>query len=59
MSGLRAVGEADIVKTDGDNIYLVNGETIEIVDITSDEMEHLAQIEMDEDCYVTETLRGG
>lgn len=50
----EGVGEADIVKTDGDNIYLVNGETIEIVDITSDEMEHLAQIEMDEDCYVTE-----
>ena len=32
----------------------MNGETVEIVDITSDEMEHLAQIEMDEDCYVTE-----
>lgn len=50
----EGVGEADIVKTDGKNIYLVNGETVEIVDITSDEMEHLAQIEMDEDCYVTE-----
>ncbi len=50
----EGVGEADIVKTDGENIYLVNGETVEIVDITSDEMEHLAQIEMDEDCYVTE-----
>ena len=50
----EGVGEADIVKTDGENIYLVNGESVEIVDITSDEMEHLAQIEMDEDCYVTE-----
>lgn len=50
----EGVGEADIVKTDGKNIYLVNGETVEIVDITSDEMEHLAQIEMDENCYVTE-----
>ena len=50
----EGIGEADIVKTDGENIYLVNGETVEIVDITSDEMEHLAQIEMDEDCYVTE-----
>ena len=50
----EGVGEADIVKTDGENIYLVNGETVEIVDITLDEMEHLAQIEMDEDCYVTE-----
>ncbi len=50
----EGVGEADIVKTDGENIYLVNGETVEIVDIASDEMEHLAQIEMEEDCYVTE-----
>lgn len=50
----EGVGEADIVKTDGSSLYIVNGQTVEIVGIESAEMEELAEIRMADDCYIME-----
>lgn len=50
----EGVGEADIVKTDGSSLYIVNGQTVEIVGIESAEMEELAEIRMADDCYIIE-----
>lgn len=44
----EGVGEGDIVKTDGKNIYIVSGAQIHIVGTDKAEMEHLAQIEVEE-----------
>lgn len=50
----EGVGEGDIVKTDGKNLYVVNGEKINIVGAGSTEMELLAQIESEEGSYPSE-----
>ena len=50
----EGVGEGDIVKTDGKNLYVVNGEEINIVGAGSTEMELLAQIEPEEGSYPSE-----
>ena len=50
----EGVGEADIVKTDGSSLYIVNGQTVEIVGIESAEMEEMAEIRMADDCYIIE-----
>ena len=50
----EGVGEADIVKTDGSSLYIVNGQAVEIVGIESAEMEELAEIRMADDCYIIE-----
>ena len=50
----EGVGEADIVKTDGGCLYIVNGQTVEIVGIESAEMEELSEIRLADDCYVAE-----
>ena len=50
----EGVGEGDIVKTDGKNIYIVSGEQIHIVGTDKAEMEHLAQIEVEEGGYPSE-----
>lgn len=50
----EGVGEADIVKTDGSSLYIVNGQTVEIVGIGAAEMEELAEIPMADDCYIVE-----
>lgn len=50
----EGVGEADIVKTDGSSLYIVNGQTVEIVGIKSAELEELAEIRMADDCYIIE-----
>ncbi len=50
----EGVGEGDIAKTDGKNLYIVNGEKIDIVGTGQTEMEHLAQIETEEGSYPSE-----
>ena len=50
----EGVGEADIVKTDGGCLYIVSGQTVEIVGIESAEMEELSEIRLADDCYVAE-----
>lgn len=50
----EGVKEADIVKTDGENLYVLNGQKVDIVGITSQEMEPLAQIQMEDGYYVSE-----
>ena len=50
----EGVGEGDIVKTDGKNLYVVNGEKINIVGAGSTEMELLGQIEPEEGSYPSE-----
>ena len=50
----EGVGEADIVKTDGGRLYIVNGQTVEIVGIEAAEMEELAEIRLADDCYIAE-----
>ena len=50
----EGVGEADIVKTDGSSLYIVNSQAVEIVGIESAEMEELAEIRMADDCYIKE-----
>lgn len=55
------VGEADIVKTDGSYIYLVNGQTVQIVDVRQQEMEASGEIDLaeeGEDIYVSEIYVG-
>lgn len=50
----EGVGEGDIVKTDGKNLYIVSGEQIHIVGTGTGEMEHLARIEVEEGGYPSE-----
>ncbi len=55
----EGVGEADIVKTDGKRLYIVNDQQIQIVGIEKEEMEHLSTIRMDQECYVSEIFVKG
>ena len=48
------VGEADIIKTDGKNLYLLNDRRVEIVSIGQDKMEYLSAVEMPENIYISE-----
>lgn len=50
----EGVGEADIVKTDGKHLYILNNRNIQIVGIDQDEMESLGVISMDDEDYVSE-----
>ncbi len=50
----EGVGEADVVKTDGEYLYLVARGKVRIVDIRSDEMDELAEIGVDEDSEIRE-----
>lgn len=50
----EGVGEADSVKTDGKNLYILDGQTVHIVGIGSEEMQALSEISYDDDCYVRE-----
>lgn len=50
----EGVGEADIVKTDGENLYIVNGQNVEIIGIGTAEMQELSEIQLPEECYVNE-----
>lgn len=54
----EGVGEGDIVKTDGDNLYVVSGRIVKIVGIGGDEMEELSTIRIEDldDVYVTEVF---
>lgn len=50
----EGVGEADIIKTDGDHIYILNGDKISIVGIASEEMDALGEIQLESDSYYAE-----
>lgn len=50
----EGVGEGDIVKTDGEKLYVLNSHRINIVDITGEELEELGEIELGSDIYVSE-----
>ena len=50
----EGVGEADSVKTDGKNLYILDGQTVYIVDIGSEEMQALSEIRLEDDCYIRE-----
>lgn len=50
----EGVGEADVVKTDGENLYILNGSKVEIVSIAADEMQELAAVTVDADSYIRE-----
>ena len=50
----EGVGEGDIVKTDGENLYILNGQKINIVSAASGELNSLAEIAMKESDFVTE-----
>lgn len=50
----EGVGEADIIKTDGDYIYILNGDKISIVGIASEEMDALGEIQLESDSYYAE-----
>ena len=52
----EGVGEADTVKTDGKNLYILNDQTVEIVDVSQAEMKDLASIEIDENCFIREVF---
>lgn len=55
----EGVGEADIVKTDGKRLYIVNNQQIQIVDIQKEEMEYLGTVRLDKECYVSEIFVKG
>ena len=56
----ESVGEADSVKTDGENLYILDGQTVYIVGIGSEEMQELSEISLDGDCYIREIyVEGG
>ena len=44
------------VKTDGKNLYILNDQTVEIVDVSQAEMKDLASIEIDENCFIREVF---
>lgn len=48
------VGEGDVVKTDGKNLYIQNGQNIQIVSIAGKEMEQLASIHLEEEKQIYE-----
>lgn len=48
------IGEADIVKTDGKRIYIVNQNRIQIVGIEGSAMEQISTVKLDSDVYVSE-----
>ena len=48
------VGEGDVVKTDGKNLYIQNGQNIQIVSIAGKEMEQLASIQLEEEKQIYE-----
>ena len=50
----EGVEEGDVVKTDGKNLYILNGMTVEIVGIESGILEEKAEIVLDEDAYMAE-----
>lgn len=50
----EGVGEADIIKTDGDHIYILNGDKISIVGIESEEMDALGEIQLESESYYAE-----
>lgn len=50
----EGVGEADTVKTDGKNLYILNDQTVEIVDASQAEMKGLSSISINENCYIRE-----
>ena len=50
----EGVGEGDIVKTDGKNLYTLNNQKIQIVNIESDAMEQVGTIKLDENQNVSE-----
>lgn len=50
----QGVGEADAVKTDGQNLYIQNGQKVSIVGIGTEEMEALSEIRLEDDCYISE-----
>lgn len=50
----EGVAEGDIVKTDGDRIYVLNNHRIDIVDIAGGELEELGEIELGDDIYMSE-----
>lgn len=50
----EGVGEADIIKTDGNHIYILNGDKISIVGIASEEMDALGEIQLESESYYAE-----
>lgn len=48
------VGEGDIVKTDGERLYVLNNHRIDIVDITQEKMEPVSEIDLSSEDYVSE-----
>ena len=50
----EGVGEADIVKTDGENLYIAYEDTVEIVGITEETMQEYEGIDLEGDCYASE-----
>lgn len=50
----EGVGEADIVKTDGKRLYIMNNRRIQIVDIEKKKMELLGSIKLDQENYAAE-----
>ena len=50
----EGVGEGDVVKTDGENLYLLNGQKINIVSAAAGELNSLSEITMEDSDLVTE-----
>lgn len=50
----EGVGEADTVKTDGKNLYILNDQTVEIVDASQSEMKELTSVEINENSFIRE-----
>ena len=55
----ESVGEGDVVKTDGENLYILNDQKINIVAASSGEMTGLSEIVMGTDQFVTELYLEG
>ena len=50
----EGVEEGDIVKTDGKNLYILNGQKVQIVNIENKEMKEMASIRLEDDQYISE-----
>lgn len=50
----EGVGEADIIKTDGKHMFILNNDKIRIVGIESDELEDLGTIQLESESYFAE-----
>ena len=48
------VGEGDTVKTDGKNLYILNGQTIHIVDASDNSLEEYGNITVEDEYYIQE-----